>query len=375
MKKIYFPNLDGLRFFAFLAVFFAHSFWTEFDYLKAVPLYGFIHKYAHKGVLGVNFFFVLSGFLITYLLLAERELTHRIHIKAFYVRRILRIWPLYYLVVAIGFLVVPYVQSRLGQPTPEKGRLLYYLTFVSNFDGPPTSAVLGVLWSIAVEEQFYLVWPVLLSIVPARWYAGVFPALVLLSLCLRPLVPEPLRYTSPFLNMADLAIGGWAAYLAFTSERFRNLFAHLSRPAIAAGYLLGFGLIFFLEPVGTYLGLAVPVSWLSRVVFAVFFAFIILEQNYAEHSFYKLSNAKRISTLGIYTYGLYLLHFLCIYVINKALDIFKLNTKLYQVLVLQTVLCFVASVVVAWLSYQYLEKFFLSLKKRFEYVKTNPSRG
>lgn len=364
--KVYFPNLDGLRFFAFLAVFFAHSFWTEFDYLKRNPVYHFVHEYAHKGILGVNFFFVLSGFLITYLLLAERDFTQRINIRAFYVRRILRIWPLYYAVVAVGFLVIPYVQSLLGQPTPEKGHLWYYLLFIGNFDVVPTSAALGVLWSISVEEQFYLVWPVLMSAVPVRWYYLVFPALVLLSLALRPWVPAELLYISPFVNMADLAIGGWAAYLAFTSERFRNGFAQLSQPTIIGAYVLGFGLIFFLDRlVGEA---ALPV--LSRVLFALFFAFIILEQNYAEHSFYKISNAKRLSTLGTYTYGLYMLHFLCIYVVNKALAIAKLNTTLWQVLGLQTVLCFVASVVAAWLSYHFFEKFFLNLKARFEYVKT-----
>ena len=182
MKKVYFPNLDGLRFYAFLAVFFAHSFWTEFDYMRLNPAFHFLKEVAYKGVLGVNFFFVLSGFLITYLLLEEKAVTGKVNIPAFYMRRILRIWPLYYFVVFVGFVVVPFVQSRLGQPTPERGNILYYLAFLGNFDVKPTSAVLGILWSIAVEEQFYLVWPVVFSIVPPRYYRFLFPVIIAISI-------------------------------------------------------------------------------------------------------------------------------------------------------------------------------------------------
>jgi peptidoglycan/LPS O-acetylase OafA/YrhL len=179
---MYFPNLDGLRFFAFLAVFFAHSFWAEFDYIRNNEAFILLKHIAYTGVLGVNFFFVLSGFLITYLLLEEQANSNKIDILAFYIRRILKIWPLYYLVVFIGFVVVPTVQSLLGQPTPEKGHLIYYLAFIGNFDVKPTSAVLGVLWSIAVEEQFYLVWPIIFSLTSPRFYKFLFPLIIAISI-------------------------------------------------------------------------------------------------------------------------------------------------------------------------------------------------
>ena len=97
----------------------------------------------------------------------------------------------------------------------------------------------------------------------------------------------------------------------------------------------------------------------------MFFAFIIIEQNYSDNSFYKVSRFKTVSTLGLYTYSLYMLHFMCIYVVNKVLAILHLNTKMYQVIFLQTAVSFVASIVVAWLSFNYLEKYFLTLKHRF----------
>src|SRR5690349_4366985 len=114
-KKIYFENLDGLRFFCFLFVFFFHSFHTEFDYIKSTDFYQHIKKDIFgNGNLGVNFFFVLSGFLITYLLIEEKELNSQIDIKKFWIRRILRIWPLFYLCVIIGFFIFPILKSAFG---------------------------------------------------------------------------------------------------------------------------------------------------------------------------------------------------------------------------------------------------------------------
>jgi peptidoglycan/LPS O-acetylase OafA/YrhL len=103
----------------------------------------------------------------------------------------------------------------------------------------------------------------------------------------------------------------------------------------------------------------------DRLILATFFAFIILEQNYSKNSFFKVSSFKTVSKLGLYTYSLYMTHFLCVYVVNKVLDILKLNTHIYQVVIVQTIISFIASLLVAWLSYTYIEKTFLSLKKRF----------
>lgn len=364
-KKIYFPNLDGLRFYAFLAVFFAHSFWTEFDYISQNRGFILLKQTAYKGVLGVNFFFVLSGFLITYLLLEEKESTGRINIGAFYMRRILRIWPLYYFVVLVGFVVVPFVQTKLGQPTPEKSNVLYYLAFLGNFDVKPTSAVLGILWSIAVEEQFYLVWPIIFRIVPARFYYLLFPVIIAVSIPTQ-FLPYPksgsLIYSSPFVCMADLAMGAWCAYGVFVSPKFREWLRSLSREVIVGVYLVGIVYIFSMYRLNE---MSVIFSVFSRALLSLFFGFVILEQNYSDHSFYKVSRFKTVSTLGLYTYSLYMLHFMCVYVVNKVLDILHLNTHMYQVIFLQTLISFAVSIVVAWLSFNYLEKYFLTLKHKF----------
>ncbi|MBK8471912.1 MAG: acyltransferase [Sphingobacteriales bacterium] len=98
--------------------------------------------------------------MITYLLIAEKQLNHQIDVPRFWLRRILRIWPLYYCCVLFGFYAFPMLKTLLGQTPNETATVGYYLAFLSNFDliaqGLPDASILGVLWSVAVEEQFYL---------------------------------------------------------------------------------------------------------------------------------------------------------------------------------------------------------------------------
>ncbi|MES1222292.1 MAG: acyltransferase, partial [Bacteroidota bacterium] len=154
-KKIFFPNLDGLRFFCFLSVFLFHTWSLVY---AGTNITSGIHLF-ENGNLGVNFFFVLSGYLITYLLIAEKNANGVVNIPKFWMRRILRIWPLYFLCVFLGFVAIPYVLQLAGKPQPPTASAISYITFTSNFDyikhGYPGSTVLEVLWSIAVEEQFY----------------------------------------------------------------------------------------------------------------------------------------------------------------------------------------------------------------------------
>lgn len=103
-KRIYFENLDGLRFLCFLSVFFFHSFYTDSSELKTSSVYHFVKVGIFgNGNIGVNFFFVLSGFLITFLLLEEKKLRGQIKLKNFWLRRILRIWPLFLFLCVFRF--------------------------------------------------------------------------------------------------------------------------------------------------------------------------------------------------------------------------------------------------------------------------------
>lgn len=137
MRKIH--GLDTLRFISFLSIFFYHS-------LGGIQY----------GYLGVDFFFVLSSFLLTYLALHEIQETGTLSKRNFYIRRSLRIFPLYFFLIGFTFIVLPLLAKGFGWSITLTDHPLYYLFFVSNFDFSEGLFALKFFWSIAVEEQFYL---------------------------------------------------------------------------------------------------------------------------------------------------------------------------------------------------------------------------
>lgn len=172
--RVYFPELDGLRFIAFLLVFLFH---------QGVPplVLGQVvgrtvgRCLRENGWVGVELFFVLSGFLITTLLLREEAAYGRVDLKAFWTRRVLRIWPLYYLVVAVSFGLLPWLDGQFSTPDGRNivGRYLpSFLVFLGNWSmiirGPVNYDAQSILWSVCVEEQFYLVVPLIVALIRPR---------------------------------------------------------------------------------------------------------------------------------------------------------------------------------------------------------------
>lgn len=158
-KPIYFPGLNGLRAIAALAVVISHTTMALNDFNLDSTIFGALEDGRPKGInlasYGVSVFFVLSVFLITYLLLAEKKV-QEIDIKKFYLRRLLRIWPLYYLYFIIALLVLYYLGQELKLNT-----LLLYIFFAANVPYIVDTKLLFLdhYWSLGVEEQFYLFWP------------------------------------------------------------------------------------------------------------------------------------------------------------------------------------------------------------------------
>lgn len=352
----YFKGLDGLRTLAFLSVFFAHSFYSEVPAIAGNSLVLFLREIGHKGIYGVNFFFVLSGFLITYLLLLEIMDEGKISIRNFYIRRVLRIWPLYYLIVFIGFLIFPFIKKMLGGEITGHEHLLYYLFFINNYDTVPDSAVLGVLWSIAIEEQFYLVWPIIFRVVRVQNLKYVMVAIIVISSAWR-MTPYS-GYQDTLSCISDMAIGGLGAYWVCFNTRILTFVKSLKRLHVVATYIVGLTLI--------YTGILhnEQLKWLERDVFAAFFLFVILEQIYCHNSFFKIEKIKALTSIGKYTYGLYMLHFTAIYIVAR---LFKslVHPALFHTIISETVISLTLSLVLAYLSYTYFEKYFLRQKERF----------
>jgi len=369
-EKIYFENLDGLRFLCFLSVFFFHSFHTEYEYISDSSVYHFIKKDLFgNGNLGVNFFFVLSGFLITYLLIQEKTINGQINLKKFWMRRVLRIWPLFYFAVFFGFVIFPFFKSLFGQTPNETASIGYYLVFLNNFDfiknGSPDASILGVLWSVAIEEQFYFIWPIILYLLPVNKYWIAFAAIIISSIIFRALNDSYLVHEYHTLScIGDMAIGALGAWLISTNNKFKSFITKLSIFNIGIIYMLFTAMFLFRDEV---LFATFAIRIFERALIAIVIILIILEQSYAKNSLFKLSNFKTISKLGVITYGLYCLHFIGILTTTTITNKLGINTQLWQILLVDTTIALVITILLSKISYKYYEKPFLKFKERFSF--------
>ena len=337
-----------------------------------------IRKYLlESGDLGVNFFFVLSGFLITTLLFKEKETFGRIEISNFYIRRILRIWPVYFLILTLGFFVFPLWTSSI--PLLPFGILIephfiwWYAFFGGNFQMSyftHQSVIVAILWSISVEEQFYLVWPHVVNFLKRNALVYVCLVIIAVSFMFRIYAAENERLFHFFTIsvMSDLAVGSLLAH-AITIKSFRQKMERISRPAVATLY----GSLLVLIPFKTFLSLSLTV-FLHRVayagmplLFSLIFAFIIAEQEFGTRLSWKAGNSKILSYLGKRSYGLYCFHMIAItLVLGTAYNLGALPHNDSWIIYLTEIGAgFALTVVLASASYSFLEKPFLSLRHHF----------
>ena len=369
-SKIFFPNLDGLRFIAFFAVFFHHSLIVNcFNSDKGSFTHRFVAGMKENGALGVNLFFVLSGFLITYLLLSEKNKFARINIPNFYLRRTLRIWPLYFLMVFTGFVLFPLIKKMLGGIPDETHSPGFYFLFISNFEqirkGLADSSILNVLWSVGVEEQFYILWPVVLFLVPVRHMLKIFALLIGITIVFRWMNKDNpgLIYFHTLSIFSDMVVGGISAWLAFSFPLFKELIQRMPRKIIISIYTAGTLLIlcrFMIFSNSAYIVF-------ERIILSLFFAFVIIEQNFAGHSFYKLRNSKFLTNWGNYTYGLYCLHtigLLGAHILSEKLLHLQNN---WFIMGIDFSIGLGLTMFMAYISYSWFESPFLKLKSRFAY--------
>lgn len=378
-KKTYFPNLDALRFIAALMVFGAHRVNGLYELSKInVPFIGRIWNLMCDGYLGVILFFVLSGFLITYILLEEKELTNKINVKNFYIRRVLRIWPLYFAVLPIGFIIYPLIYHLPGILTSVTTRMPYYVSFLSNFeaismyknnlvDDNNVRLMQGVTWSVSVEEQFYLIWPLLFLLINPRFYSWIFISAIIGSLAFRIYFQND--YWVLILNtlsvIIDLAIGGLSAYLVLKYRSFKDFFFRIPAWGSFLIYVTCFALLICR---GNIIYTFTYGKAFIHIMYGIIFSFVILHQNFSPNSFLKLGRYKFISFWGKYSYGMYLLHPVAIGIVGYFVYQIHINESTFTHDLIIGICSLAVTLALSYVSYEFYEKRFLKLKKKYSVI-------
>jgi peptidoglycan/LPS O-acetylase OafA/YrhL len=368
--KVFFKNLNSLRFIAASLVVVHHiEQYKGFNGLSN----NFFPAGAHPviqlfGKLGVNIFFVLSGFLITSLLVIEKERFQRISIGKFYMRRVLRIWPLYFLIALLSFFVWPHVPALHISQMPDPythfwPNILLIFFFLPNvqlqlFRAIPYEAQ---AWSIGVEEQFYLVWPFMMNFTKNKdkfkrlviWLLAAY-IFIKLAFYLIPLITGRFEildnldfYLSNIFQIDCMMIGALFGLFNFDEKMKKLLTGKLLQ---VTAYVLAIG----------FLAMGYTFGYFYWEVYGLLFGIIIINLVNTETSIINMEY-KWLNYLGKISYSMYMFHVL---MINVVIRFFTHNPYIIYPLV------FLFTIIIATLSYEFFEKRFLHFKTGFAKVQS-----
>ena len=352
--KKHFHTFDALRFISFLFVFLHHLPFSKNT---------FLYFFSKSGGIGVSFFFVLSGFLITYILLFEKNTTGSIRLKNYFVRRILRIWPLFYAMIIFAY-ISPSILNLLGLSPSYNGYIPNWVTtvlFLENYkmmitNSFPDFAPLRVMWSLCVEEHFYIVWGVLL------YWISIRKIPILIGICIAIANISRIVYINLgietldiFSNIDYFAIGAIPAYILINKPIILKYFEDISLFFKNLITLLVFSLIIIAPNINS-----IWILYLSPTFFAFLFGLIIVFTITKDKPLY-INDKAWFSKLGIFTYGLYLIHTIVINFVLKLTSIFSFQMNMIIIGFVSLIFTIVFSI----FSYHLFEKQFLKFKKYF----------
>lgn len=363
------PGLDGVRGVAILLVI-AHNLATV--QLPASGVGHLLELSLDLGWIGVQLFFVLSGFLITRILMQTQAAPN--HFRAFFGRRVLRIFPLYYAALLVAFVIVPWVGTPSAALAHDQQHQQWLWLYLSNWTGVLSfeSQVFPHFWSLAIEEQFYLLWPFLIYRMKPRQVLALCLVIAAVALGARiwmvwhGALHEEI-YTYTVCRMDALALGAAvAAWLQCPGVRAR-LVPLRDRVAIASAFLALVGVVLThgYPRLGDW-GQTLGYTWLA-LVFALAVLAVALSDPHGDAAWLRLLRWAPLRTLGFYSYAMYVFHKpLHDHVGRPLLMHFGLLDQPSSVVALAYVsLGAVVTLLLAVASYHLFEKHFLSMKRWF----------
>jgi peptidoglycan/LPS O-acetylase OafA/YrhL len=364
--KLHFHSLEALRFFAFLKVYLLHL-------PLAIPS-PTLHYLKRGGGTGVQFFFVLSGFLITYLLVADKLARGQVDLRRFFIRRSLRIWPLFYALVLLAFLLPEAWANRWGFHMVGGGYApdwRFSFTFLENYkmlltDNSPRTTPLPVFWSLCIEEHFYLVWMLAVYLLSVRRLPLFLLACLPLACLFR--FAEPLALsTNTQLNTNDLlthldvfAAGGLLGYwVAIDYAGFSATIARWPRWLRYGVVVLVLLAVVFQADVLPDAPTSTFTIFRPLLIAALFVA--LLAMFVPAHSAIRIKS-RLLAYLGSISYGLYVFHIIVIHVVYQYCLVHHITIDTWGKGAVLFLLTFGGSVALSSLSFHYFEQPFLRLR-------------
>ena len=373
LQRGYVPQLDALRFFAILGVLVTHE-WQ-------VGPYPWIFAGIAWGSVGVRLFFVLSGFLITGILLDCRRregqfgARRSVLIRRFYIRRFLRIFPLYYGVLAVLIFAGISAEARHLWPWLFSYTTNIYIWHSQQWIGP-----IGIFWTLAVEEQFYLIWPFLVFFVPRRWLVPVLLGLISLAPLFRlwASIHEPgdlnwNGYTSGVFTVAVFDSLGVGALLAILLHRDATGGVRVQRLLNRVALPVGAGALLAVLALSYYLGVGLRFV-LGETALALVLAWLVGSANRGfSGTAGRVLEWRPITYFGKVSYGIYIMH--PFVPIGFAWLAHRLGTEYDVPRLVNFVLVTVVTAGLAALSWHLFERPINGLKRFFPYRDTPPPRA
>lgn len=340
------PELDGVRGLAIILVICFHCF--------RFPL----------GWIGVDLFFVLSGFLITGILLDSKE--HKYYFRNFWLRRTLRIFPLYYLVLCLVLLPkLLFKFDTIGEPSFSYWAYVQNWKFTLDANFPTGKGTLNHFWSLAIEEQFYFIFPVIIRYARPKFLLGWILAFIITAIgarCFFYFNNNIGYYVFTFSRIDSLAIGALLAYLVRTNH-------DLIKKYVYSVFFFSLFVIVLIISTGFLHNSNQYFATFGYTVIALFFASILVFCiSSFEHNYIKLFfNNRVLKMVGKIAYGLYVYHFI-LYILLKPLIERSINNVVHNSIFSKvSVSLIIVSItfLLSYWSYLFYERRFLLLKNRF----------
>lgn len=360
--KLFFNGLNELRAFAAFAVVFHHiELYKDFMGINSLCDITITKNFIENlGKNGVYLFFVLSGFLITYLLLEEKSVTGKVSVTKFYSRRILRIWPLYFIILGVGFFLLPFAYSTFSgffetqtffnekiENLVYGKNLLFFLFFFSNIALSVFGMVPGASqsWSVSVEEQFYFIWPWII-----KFFSRILWVVLLFIIIVMTLINYKINSFGSFpilqafltsFNIDFMAIGGIIAIV------YRNYKAIVQK-IVTHKVLI----------VSVFISVIIHLLYqISHVTLGLSFGLLILI--FIENNV----KIKLFSELGKWSYGIYMYHPMVMYFSFALVDKMHITSFMGRNFAYYFLITGI-TILISYFSYKYIELYFLKLKDK-----------